>query len=185
MNPEMKWRVAALSRASDGDRPPRFFRAVKRLGCAGFMGDLDDGPEQAPLAEGAVERAVLSLTERRRYALVVTHSVQGEYTRHRRHEETGRALVCLWESGRIHAARLWMFAYEDGGGAFSPKPITGAHHRLHLPHDVHEQKKSIISDIYGFSAESFEARAAGAVEAFWTFDSAEAARAFMETDQRR
>ena len=45
------WFIATLCRASDGDRAPRFFQALKALGADGKMSDLDDGPEQKPLTE--------------------------------------------------------------------------------------------------------------------------------------
>ncbi len=47
--------------ASDGDRAPKFYRVTACYGAAGVMGDLDDGAEQAPLADAAVQQAVLAL----------------------------------------------------------------------------------------------------------------------------
>ncbi len=59
--------------------------------------------------------------------LILTHSPYGEYTRHLRHEETGRAVISLWEEGCISATEIWMFAYEDGGKRYLPRPIKAAH----------------------------------------------------------
>ena len=120
-HPECRWCVVGLCRAGDPDRAPRFRRALSALGATGALGDLDDGPDQAPLAGPAVEEAVLSLLGRgASLGVVLTHGPRGEYTRHRRHEEVSRAVTALWMDGRLRADALWMFAYEDGGGACLP-----------------------------------------------------------------
>jgi LmbE family N-acetylglucosaminyl deacetylase len=185
MNPRMEWLVVTLSRASDADRRPRFFKAMDTLNCTGLMADLDDGPEQHRLADGEIDAAVTEFAAGRRYEWLVTHSPRGEYTRHRRHEETGRAVLRLWAAGRLNIHRLWMFAYDDGNGAHAPRPVAAARHHLHLPPDVYERKQSIIREIYGFSQGSFESGAAGNIEAFWNFDNPADARALMETGERQ
>jgi LmbE family N-acetylglucosaminyl deacetylase len=78
------------------------------------MEDLEDGPGQIPLAKHEIESAVLRSLPSTRFDLIITHSPAGEHTRHRRHEETGEAILSLWTSGKIQMDELWMFAYEDG-----------------------------------------------------------------------
>lgn len=78
------------------------------------MGTIDDGPEQFPLEEGLVEKEVMDLLPDTYYDLIITHDPQGEYTRHRRHEEVSRAVIKLWYFEKIQARELWSFAYEDG-----------------------------------------------------------------------
>src|SRR4030042_2372337 len=53
-NPEVKWTVVTICRKSDTDRAPKFFKALEELGAAGYMGDLDDGPEQSALSNSEV-----------------------------------------------------------------------------------------------------------------------------------
>ena len=130
-HPDCRWRIVTLCRAGDPDRAPKFRRVLGRLGAEGAMGDLDDGPAQEPLEPERVRGAVLDLLGAADFDLVLTHGPRGEYTRHRRHEEAARAVVDLWESGSLRTGALWMFAYEDGGGAHLPRPAAGAARALH------------------------------------------------------
>src|SRR5580698_6235430 len=95
-NPSWDCFIACLCRKDDPDRAPKFARVLEILGAKGKMGNLDDGAEQTPLAENAVEGAILQLLPATRFDLIITHSINGEYTRHRRHEEIGRAVIKLW-----------------------------------------------------------------------------------------
>ncbi len=158
--------VATLCRGGDPDRAPRFRRVLARLGARGAMGDLDDGPEQAPLPEALVMERILALLPGTGFDLVLTHAQEGEYTRHRRHEETGRAVLALWRSGALRAPALWTFAYEDGGGAYLPRAAPGGDLRLDLPGPVWAEKLRLIREVYHFRPESWEARAAPRAEAF-------------------
>jgi LmbE family N-acetylglucosaminyl deacetylase len=167
LHPEWEVTVAALCRGSDPDRAPRFHRVAQRLGAVGRMADLEDGPEQRPLPEGEVEETVMGLVGNTAYDLLLTHGPRGEYTRHLRHEEASRAVTSLWRQGKLRAARLWQFAYEDGGGAYLPRAAEEAPIRVALPPEVWEEKYRIIREEYGVAKESKEARTTPRVEAFW------------------
>jgi LmbE family N-acetylglucosaminyl deacetylase len=211
MHPETRWTVVTLCRKSDRDRAGRFARAIEefRISDFGFrifgkMGDLDDGPEQKPLAENEVKDTIVGLLANRavehlssgtgenarlrstvqlfdrsivgavrepplQFDLIITHSLCGEYTRHKRHEETAKAVCELWKSGRLPARQMWMFAYEDGGGKKLPEPIREADLSVKLSDDIWQKKCNIVTKIYGFGPDSFEAKAAGREEAFWCF----------------
>lgn len=171
MHPESNWSVVILCRASDPDRSARFFRAAEHLNVSCEIGDLDDGPEQRPLDKTEVEDTILSLLPSDRFDLVITHSLFGEYTRHPRHEETGEAVTALWASGRLSAGQIWMFAYEDGEGGHLPRAIKDADIFSVIPEDIWQQKYDIITGIYGFERESFEAKSTPREEAFWRFKS--------------
>jgi len=171
MHPEVRWTIVSLCRKSDRDRAGRFLRAMEYLGARGNMGDLDDSPEQLPLLEDEVGDTIMSLLSCERFDLVITHSPYGEYTRHRRHEETAKAVCKLWKSGKLSAKQMWMFAYEDGGGKKLPEPIREADLSVKLSDDIWRKKYHTITKIYGFGSDSFEARAAGRQEAFWCFKS--------------
>jgi hypothetical protein len=146
------------------------------------MGDLDDGPEQTPLEQEEVEQAVLVLLGRKRFDVVLTHGPRGEYTRHLRHEEVSEAVAALWQGGRVRADSLWMFAYEDGGKRYLPRAAHGAHLSTALSNELWRDKYGIITEIYGFGPESFEARTTPREEAFWRFDSPQALRDWMEQE---
>lgn len=173
-HPEWDCFVAALCRKSDPDRAPKFRRALAQLGASGRMADLDDGPAQLPLPREEVEEAVLSLLPDSSFDVLVTHGPQGEYTRHRRHDETSDAVTALWSSGQIRTGQLWLFAYEDGRGRHTPRACHDAHQRNRLPEAIWQQKYAIISETYGFGPGSFEARTTPRVEAFWCFASRQA-----------
>lgn len=169
MHPESEWTVITLCRKSDPDRAPRFFKALKGLHAAGIMGDLDDGPEQTSLDTRKVQATILELLPSDGFDLIITHSPCGEYTRHRRHEETAKAVKALWESKGLFAKELWMFAYEDGGGKYVPRAIDDADFKVELPDEIWRIKYDIIRNVYGFSPESFEAKTTPKEEAFCCF----------------
>lgn len=169
MHPESKWTVVALCRKSDPDRAPKFFKVLEQLNARGALGDLDDGPDQAPLPARNVQNAVIELLPAGGFDLVVTHGVWGEYTRHLRHEETGKAVMTLWNTGRLKAGQVWRFAYEDGGGRYLPRPVRDADLQTRLPEDIWQKKHEIITGIYGFGPDSFEAKTTPHAEAFWCF----------------
>ncbi len=158
--------IVTLCRGSDPDRAPKFHKALRYFNAEGLMGDLDDGPEQVPLPAPMVEQTIISLLPRRDYDLVVTHGPNGEYTRHRRHEEVSRAVHALWRRGRLSAGRMFQFSYEDGGRSYLPRPCRDACFHLTLSEDLWARKHGIISHIYGFDSASWEARAVTRMEAF-------------------
>jgi LmbE family N-acetylglucosaminyl deacetylase len=166
MHPDSCWTVVALTRGRDGDRAPRFHQALEHYGAAGIMGDLDDEPEQKPLRITEVEDAIMSLLPSQRYDLVLTHGLWGEYTRHRRHEEVAKAVVALRQSEQLRTGAIWMFAYEDGAGKHLPRPIVNSDVYIRLPREVWEHKYRLITEVYGFGPDSFEARTTPKEEAF-------------------
>ncbi len=180
---EFHWRIVTLCRAQDADRAPKFRQVLKQLGATGEMENLDDEPDQVPLPREQVQETTARLLAGHCYSLILTHGPQGEYTRHRRHEECCRSVVELWQSGRIDTERLWMFAYEDGGRAYLPRVRGDADRRDMLTESVWLEKRRLITDFYGYGAGSWEARTTPREEGFWCFDSAQVAAkrtAFME-----
>jgi len=169
LHPESHWTIITLCRGNDPDRAPRFARAIERLNATGMMGDLDDGPEQSPLQARQVQNTIAESLPSGTFDLVITHGLWGEYTRHLRHEETGKAVFALWNEGRLTAKQVWRFAYEDGNGRYSPKAIQEADLRIRLPNEIWQEKYDIITRIYGFEPDSFEAKATPREEAFWCF----------------
>ncbi|MFW9909981.1 MAG: PIG-L deacetylase family protein [Candidatus Thorarchaeota archaeon] len=182
------WTIASLCRGSDRDRAPKFIRAVQQLGGVSEIGDLDDEPEQLPLSEVDVQQMVLSLLPKLHFDIILTHSPHGEYTRHRRHEETGIAVASLWENGVIKAKEVWMFAYEDGGKGGKddlPKAIKTAHLITYLPEDIWRRKYIIITDTYGFAPGGYEANIVAREEAFWCFKSPDKFREWLESERKK
>ena len=168
-HPQVLWTVITLCRKSDPDRAPKFFNALEKLNAKGVMGDLDDGPEQKPLSENQVQKTILELLPCDRFDLIITHSTSGEYTRHLRHEETAKAVLKLWNSKSLQAQQIWSFAYEDGKKKYLPKADREADLQIKLPYNIWQIKYKIITEVYGFGKDSFEAKTTPKEEAFWKF----------------
>lgn len=184
-HPEFLWRIVTLCRSSDSDRAPKFRQALKRMCAEGEMADLDDGPDQAPLPGGLVRETIAQLLAGLSYNLILTHGPKGEYTRHRRHEECGRSVAALWRSGGIDTRRLWLFDYEDGNGAYLPRVRHDADRREVLADDVWLEKRRLITDVYGFGADTWEARTVPPEEGFRCFDSPQAAVEFATPQEQQ
>lgn len=168
-HPSWKCFIVCLCRGNDSDRAPKFHEALKVLKSKGIMGDLDDGPEQKPLDEKEVEGAILNLLPLRHFDLIITHNPNGEYTKHLRHEEISKAVITLWQTGEISASELWTFAYEDGNKQYYPRPVENAPGYRTLAKQIWLRKYSIITEIYGFEKNSWEAETTPHAESFWQF----------------
>jgi LmbE family N-acetylglucosaminyl deacetylase len=159
--------VGTLCRAEDGDRAPKFFRALDWLGAKGAMADLDDGPAQDPLGEAQVRATLLSLVPREHFDLVLTHAPKGEYTRHLRHEEVSRSVLRMWAEGAIQSRELWLFAYQDEEGRQLPRAENDADILVDLSDEAWTVKRNLLTQIYGFVPQSWEVQTNPRREAFW------------------
>lgn len=171
--------IGCACRASDADRAPKFQRILRQFRAQGRMADLDDGPEQLPLSDESVEQALLECLPGRQFDRVLTHSTRGEYTRHRRHEEVARAVLRLWLRGTLSATELWLFAYDDDGGRRLPRVTANADIVRELPSDLWQRKHRLLTQDYGFDADSWEARVTPRSEGFFRITTAEQARAWL------
>ncbi|MBI9107957.1 MAG: hypothetical protein JEZ04_14505 [Spirochaetales bacterium] len=172
--------ILSLCRREDPDRAARFYRVLTELGASGTMADLDDGPQQVFLPESLIANTIIDNLPIRMYDRIYTHSPLGEYTRHKRHEETGRAVLMLWLAGLLQTKEILLFAYDDGGHAHLPKPIKNANIKVNLPEEIWEEKYHLITDIYNFNKDSFEAKTTPATEAFWQVKTHDEARQWLK-----
>ncbi|HKL36802.1 MAG TPA: PIG-L family deacetylase [Salegentibacter sp.] len=173
------WFVISLSRGDDPERAPKFYRCLKILNATGVMGNLDDGPEQKPLAIEVIKKAILDLLPEIDFNLIITHNPTGEYTRHFRHEEVSRAVLELWYERKIFTKELWTFAYEDGKKEYFPRAEEKAF-QFPLPEKIWKQKYALITETYGFPPGGFEAKTTPKVEAFWKFKNPEKAYDWLQ-----
>ncbi len=178
-HPSWKCFIVCLCRGSDKDRAPKFYKALKILKSEGIMGNLDDGPDQKPLDGKEVEDAILDLLPPDHFDLVISHNPSGEYTRHIRHEETSKAVIKLWHTGKISTAELWTFAYEDGNKEYYPRPVENAPVYRTLTRRIWLRKYSIITETYGFEKNSFEAETTPRSESFWQFTNSYIAKKWL------
>jgi LmbE family N-acetylglucosaminyl deacetylase len=168
-HPSWRWYIVTLTRQSDTERAEKFYKALKVLGAKGLMGDMDDGPEQKPLHAKEVEDTILKLLPRMPFDLIITHHPAGEYTRHLRHEETAKAVISLWNSGKIATQELWTFAYEDGGKQYLPRAIRTNTLFSVLPKETWQKKYELITETFGFNKNSWEAETTPKEESFRKF----------------
>jgi len=183
--PDKSWNIFSLTRASDDDRAPRFRQALSYYGASGAMADKDDGKEQNPLNPVEVKETVLGFIGREKdFDLIITHGPKGEYTRHKRHEEVSSCVTDLWLSKKINVEALWLFAYEDGGGKYPPKPENGAD-LFQLSDRIWIRKRYLIEKIYRFRSNSWEARVNPRTEAFWKFQSKDDLRLWLDRGGKR
>ena len=179
-NPTWDWLIVSLCRANDANRAPKFYKALKLFNAKGIMGNLDDGPAQIPLPEKDVEEWILNLLPTQHFDLIITHNPLGEYTKHLRHEEVSKAVINLWAADKISTDEMWVFAYEDGHKAYLPTAIKDATIFESLIQNIWLKKYSIITETYGFSQDSWEAKTTPKAEAFWQFKHAKDAKEWLD-----
>lgn len=182
-HPEWHCFIVCLCRKHDADRAPKFAKVLKILGCSGIMGDLDDGPDQLPQPPDAVSALILDLLPPMEYDLIITHSPTGEYTRHRRHEEIGEAIIRLWNANQIATKALHLFAYEDHQHTDYPRALSAADHCTILLPEIWKMKYTLMKEVYGYSEDSWEVRTTPSVEAFWQFKNNTSAMLWLENVQ--
>ncbi|WP_291143441.1 PIG-L deacetylase family protein [Flavobacterium sp. UBA7680] len=168
-NPHWDCFIVCLCRRHDPDRAPKFNKALEILNCKGNMGDLDDGPDQTPQNQTQIDRLILELLPIAHYDLIITHNPLGEYTRHLRHEEIGISVLNLWHENKISCTELLVFAYQDNHKQHYPKAASSADFYFELSTALWQKKYAIITQIYGFAPESWEAKTTPQLEAYRRF----------------
>lgn len=163
---DWQWQVVSLCRAGDPDREPRFHGVARELGAQEMISDLDDSAALAPLSPDLREiRDRLRGLSSMDFDLIFTHGPRGEYTYHPRHAQAYQAVVEMLRDGEL-VGKLVVFAYEDGGGAYRPRPSPDAQIRIQLTPEELARKQHILRDIYNFHPGSIEFDSAGSVEAY-------------------
>jgi LmbE family N-acetylglucosaminyl deacetylase len=183
-HPEWECFIITLCRKSDRDRAPKFLKVLKEFNANGKMGDMDDGTEQKPIEANKVQLALLQLLPATKFDLIITHNPHGEYTTHIRHQEVSQAVITLWYNSAITASSLWVFAYEDHNRNYFPKPVKDADLHFPLTENVWRHKYDIITKLYGFDKESWEAQTTPKEEAFWQFAEPNTAFKWLENQQK-
>jgi len=169
MHPESQWTVITLRHKSEQEFVHRFFEAVAALGAAGAIANLDDKPDLSKPINIEIQRAIMEVLPYDRYDLVITHGPWGEQKARPRQEETSKAVFALLENEVLFTGRTWRFAYEAAAGTLVPRFVRDADTIIRLTDSIWQKKYDIVTKIYGCAPNSFEAKAAGRVEAFWNF----------------
>ena len=187
MYPDAKWTIVSLCRGSDSDRAPKFKKVCSHLGARGVIHDMEDeGVMNIRDSVPVMRRVLLSMLSSKFYneiatpsdvhrgarndgrggfTHVFTHGYNGEYG-HPRHKGVYRAVKKMVDIGELKADRLFYFAYEFPERAFVPRAKKSADIYINLSKDIHNEKKRIVNELYGFTKQSFEFESCGRVEAF-------------------
>ncbi len=178
-HPSWDWFIVSLSRGGETDHAQKFAQALEQLGAKGVMGDLDTGVDQEALNEEEVKQTILDLLPEHYFDLIISHHPEGEYNNHIRHDETGKAVILLWHSGKISAAEFWAFTNGDGKKSYLPRSIETAGIYKVLTKRIRQKKQSIITEIYGLDLSSSEAKTTPLAESFWPYTSSFKARKLL------
>ena len=166
-HPSWDWFIVSLSRGGETDHARNFLQALLQFEAKGVIRNLDTINNQNPLNETELKHTILALLPEHYFSLVISHYPAGEYTDHNMHDETGKAIILLWHSGIISAAEFRTFAIEDGKRSYLPRPIETAGIYKLLAKRIWKEKQSIITEIYGFDLNGFEAKTTTIAESLW------------------
>jgi len=167
MHPESEWTVVTLCGGGEEGMEQKFSQAMEVLGAKGRLGHLDRAGESRTWASRQVQDMIAELLMWERFDLILTHALWGEFSGQSGHQDAARAVMALREGGRLFAKEIRLFAYEDGGGRYLPRPAMDADVTVKLPDEIWRRKYEIVTQIYGFGADGFEAKVTPKLEAFW------------------
>ncbi len=167
-NPQVRWTIVSLCRASDPDRAPKFKRVAKHYGARGYILDAEDEGRMTIRASVPVFDHALALLRGKKFAYVFSHGYTGEYG-HPRHKGVHRAVRSLVQHSHVQAKQIFWFSYELRDHARYATPRRDSPVGVRLPSDIQREKRRIIEELYGFSPQSFESRSCAALETFVPF----------------
>ncbi len=157
--------LICLTRKSDKDRNPKFFKACKILGVRGFIFDLDDSHLDKPLNE----KEVISVIEKFKgeYDYIYTHGETGEY-RHVRHLDCHKAVNEMLTKRMLKAKKVFYFSYEKQKNDYQGYAIYNPNAKILIKLNNKEllMKKSLIMNVYGYGKGGFEELSCGKIESF-------------------
>lgn len=179
-HPSWDWFIVCLCMGDETDRVRKYSEALLQLRAKGVIGDLHGGADQKSLNDTNVEKTIKDLLPGYYFDLIISHHPAGDYTSNIWQEETGKAVIRLWHSGKISAGEFWAFAYEDGDKSYLPKAIESAKIYHVLSKRIWSKKKNIITETYGFDQSSFEAKTTPLAEAFRPFTNSFQARKLLK-----
>ncbi len=171
-NKDWDWTILSLCRADDVDRMPKFRKVCEAYGAKAIISNLDDEVLQ-PLSITEVAEKIKSLLPPLHWDYIYTHGKNGEYG-HMRHKEVHAAVESLVDEGALRCKNLLYFSYKPSNKSVVPHlpqlklalPDLAAPSKIELNESLLQKKRWIVTDLYGFSPESFETQSCNKQEAF-------------------
>jgi LmbE family N-acetylglucosaminyl deacetylase len=161
-NKDWNWTILSLCRKGDPDRMPKFKKVCENYGAVGIISDLDDEILK-PLSIDEVKTKILESLKEKDFDYVFTHGENGEYG-HLRHKETHNAMKELVGEGNLRCNEIRFFSYELGNKSVPkipklkiPIPRKKSDWSVVLDNSELKKKKQIVTKLYGFESDSFEA----------------------------
>ncbi len=165
------WTIFSLCRKDDLDRAPKFMKVCKYYGAKGIIGDLDDKVLE-PLSVNEVIKKIKEYLDEKEFDYIFTHGVNGEYG-HLRHKEIHKAVKKMVDDKEFKCDRLYYFAYMKGkekaphdSRVKIPIPSFKAEESVKLNSREFNDKFKLITKVYGFKEDIFEALSCNKVESF-------------------
>lgn len=154
-NPQIKWTIFALCRASDKDRAPKFRKVCQHYGARAIIANLeDDGNMNISESVPKIRRIIKQKASRKNFDYIFTHGPAGEYG-HSRHIGVHLAVKQMIGARILGCGRFYSFAYNvDAQDRIYND--DSARFFMKLNHNELNEKRSIIRKLYGFGSYSFE-----------------------------
>jgi LmbE family N-acetylglucosaminyl deacetylase len=157
--------VICLTRKSDKDRNPKFFKACKVLGVKGFLYDFDDTTSKPWDKQKVINTIKKHCTNP--FDVVYTHGSNGEYG-HPRHKELHKIINFLVDKGIIKTKSLINFSYLKRNNNYQGYsiPNSNTNNFIKLKNNELSIKKTLIKDVYGYQEGGFEEKSCNQIESF-------------------
>ena len=162
-NKDFNWTIISLCRKDDPDRAPKFKKACEFYKANPIISDLED-EKLGPLSTPKMINKISSLLPKSEYSLIFTHGENGEYG-HLRHKEIHKAVKKMIKSKELKAKQMYYFSYKNKNSKI-PYPNPSSDLISNLNEKEYKDKINLITNIYGFLKNSFEAESCNKIEAF-------------------
>ena len=166
--PEIDWTIFSLCRASDIDRAPKFKRVCKFYNAQSIITDLEDEDKLSiKKTIPIIKKNILEKVGKKKFDFVFTHGENGEYC-HPRHLGVYQAIKELSKKNELKAKVTLHFNYKKiSRKEFSPFTFKkNSDILVKLDRKMLNKKKSVMTNIYGFSEDGVDTSYCTSPEAF-------------------
>ena len=170
-NKDWDWTILSLCRKYDEDRNSKFKMVCSYYNAKSIILDLDDeilNPLSIEFIIGKIKENI----SKKKFHKLYTHGKNGEYG-HLRHKEIHLAIKKMIKDNDLLIDEIYYFSYIYGKKnpprnpeLKIPESDKNADIKIELTDNELNEKIKIVTDIYGFDKDSFEALSCNKIEAF-------------------
>ena len=166
-NKKIAWTIFSLCRASDRDRAPKFKRVCEYYGAQSVIADLDDdGKLSLEDAKQEAKKIILERIDFSEFDYIFTHGANGEYG-HERHIAVHLAIDELIKARKIKPETVFYFNYVKNKKDYLEPSNNSIINQL--SEKELSEKKRIVAEMYGYSADGIDVGYCTNFEAFKKF----------------